>query len=128
MYAQTGMQKIENQRVKAGFGVAVVQTQPEFPGGDENLSAFLIENIKYPHESKVKGISGRVYVGFLIDKNGKLSHERVLSGVNDELDSEAIRVVRTMPDWKPGTQGGQNVDIQYILAIDFVLPPRYTEE
>lgn len=128
MYAQSGSQKKENQHVKAGFGVSVVQTQPEFPGGEDSLNNFLMENINYPHEAKLKGISGRVYVGFLIDKTGKIRNERVLNGINDELDTEAIRVVRLMPDWKPATRVGQSVDLQYILAIDFVLPPKFTEE
>ena len=128
MYAQSGVQKKENQRVKAGFGVSIVQTQPEFPNGEDSLNNFLLEQINYPHEAKLKGISGRVYVGFLIDKTGKLSNERVLNGVVEELDAEAIRVVRLMPDWKPATRSGQNVDSQYILAIDFVLPPKFTEE
>ena len=128
LYAQTGNQNKENQRVKAGFGVTVVQTQPEFPGGEDSLNNYLVENIKYPREAKLDGKQGRVYVGFLIDKKGKISFERVLSGISDELDTEAMRVVRSMPDWKPGTRGGENVDVQYILAIDFVLPPKHTEE
>ena len=128
IHAQSGIQKKENQRVKAGFGVTVVQTQPEFPGGEDSLNSFLVENIKYPRDAKLSGIQGRVYVGFLIDHSGKISFERILSGINDELDTEAMRVVRAMPDWKAGTRGGQNVDVQYILALDFVLPPKHPEE
>ena len=127
MYAQSGTKKTGNHPVKAGFGVTVVQTQPEFPGGEEGLNSFIVDQIKYPREAKVNGIEGKVYVGFLVDKTGKISNERILSGINDELDAEAIRVIRTMPDWKPGTRGGENVDVQYILALDFILPPKRTE-
>src|SRR5436190_23877152 len=112
IYAQQEVQKKETHHPKAGFGVSIVQTQPEFPGGDDTLNAFLVNNIQYPREAKMKGISGRVYVGFLIDRAGKMSNERVLSGINDELDAEAMRVVRLMPDWKPGTRSGETVDVQ----------------
>jgi TonB family protein len=128
IYAQSGSTKSSNQHVKAGFGVTIAQSEPQYPGGEEALNNFLSENLKYPRESKLNGTQGRVYVGFLVDKTGKISHERVLNGVNDELDAEAIRVVRNMPDWKPGLRAGEAIDVQYILAIDFVLPPKITEE
>ena len=127
LFGQSEPNKTGNQRVKAGFGVTVVQTQPEFPGGDLSLNGFLVDQLKYPREAKLNGIEGKVYVGFLVNKTGKISNERVLAGINDDLDAEAIRVIRSMPDWMPGTRGGQNVDVQYILAIDFILPPKHTE-
>lgn len=117
-------QKKERQKVKAGFGVSVVQVQPEFPGGSDSLSIFLNKNMKYPLQAKLSGIHGRVYVGFLVDKTGKIKNEKVLSGVNDDLNNEALRLVQSMPDWKPGTSGGTAVDVQYILPIDFVVPPK----
>jgi len=128
IYAQSDSPKASNQHVKAGFGVTISQSEPQFPGGEESLNNYLTENLKYPRGPKLDGIQGRVYVGFLVDKTGKISRERVLNGVNDELDAEAIRVVRSMPDWKPGTRAGETIDVQYILAIDFVLPPKITEE
>ncbi len=116
--------KKDNQKVKAGFGVSVVQTQPEFPGGSDSLYNFLINNLKYPRHAKLSGIYGRVYIGFLVDKTGKLLNQRLLSGVTDELNDEAMRVVKAMPDWKPGTRAGENIDVQYIMPIDFILPPK----
>src|SRR5256885_14167106 len=87
--------KAQNQKVKAGFGVTVVQTQPEFPGGSDSLYNFLMNNLKYPRHAKLSGIYGRVYVGFLIDKTGKLKNHRILNGVTEELNDEAMRVVKT---------------------------------
>jgi len=117
-------QKKEHQRVKAGFGVTVVQSQPEFPGGQDSLDSFLRNNMTYPVQAKLNGIHGRVYVGYLIDKTGKIKNARILSGVNDDLNNEALRVVQLFPDWKPGTKGGDAVDVQYILPLDFVIPPK----
>jgi TonB family protein len=124
-FAQT---KKESPGVKAGFGVTVVQTSPEFPGGPDSLFSFLSHNLKYPRNSKLSGASGHVYVGFLIDKTGKLKNHKILSGVTDELNEEAMRVVKAMPDWTPGTRAGEAVDVQYILPIYFVLPKKSEPE
>ncbi len=124
-FAQTPpVPKKEHQRVKAGFGVTVVQTQPEFIGGTDSLENFLRKKLTYPPQAKLNGIQGRVYVGFLVDKTGKIKNAKVLSGVNEELNTEALRVVQLFPDWKPGTRGGYAVDVQYILPLDFIVPPK----
>jgi TonB family protein len=115
---QDTLSKIE----KKGFGIPVKQIQPEYPGGDDSLQIFLRSQIVYPYNAKINHKQGRVYVGFLIDKNGKISNAKVLSGVSTDLDEEALRVVKLMPDWKPGTAGGSPVDVQYILPIDFIAP------
>ncbi len=115
--------KSAGSRPKKGFGVSVTQVQPEFPGGQDSLEAFLKNNLVYPEASRVNHIQGRVYVGFLVDRKGKIGKARILSGANEELDNEALRVVALMPDWKPGTAGGSAVDVQYILPIDFITPP-----
>lgn len=111
--------------VKAGFGVTVVQTQPQFPGGEDSLMSFLQKNLRYPEEARLAWIQGRVFVGFEVDHTGKIKDARVLSGVNAQLDEEALRAVHLMPDWVPGNIGGTNVDVQYILPIEFVLPKRH---
>lgn len=110
--------------VKAGFGVSVVQSQPMFPGGEDSLISFLKNNLRYPQEAKLAWIQGRVFIGFLIDHTGKIKDTRVLSGVNSQLDEEALRVVRLMPEWIPGKIGDTNVDTQYILPIEFIMPKR----
>lgn len=114
----------KKEKVKAGFGVTMVQVQPEFPGGPDSLQAFLNRNLSYPEKAKTDRIGGRVYVSFKIDMKGKIIDPKVISGITDELDAEALRVVKQMPDWKPGTAGGSPVIVQYILPIDFIIPSR----
>jgi TonB family protein len=126
--AYSQAKKGSSSGVKAGFGVTVVQSQPEFPGGADSLYEYLSHNLKYPRDAKLQGIHGSVYVGFLVDKTGVLKNHKVLSGVTDELNEEAMRVIKAMPDWKPGTRAGENVDVQYILRIDFILPPKQEPE
>lgn len=112
----------ESEKVKSGFGVSVVQVQPEFPGGPDSLQSFLKTNLTYPAQAKLNHLQGRVYIGFMVDRSGKIKDVKILSGVNEELDNEALRVMGMMPDWKPGSAGGATVDVQYILPIDFMLP------
>ena len=110
-------------KVQKGFGVSVTQVQPEFPGGLDSLQAFLNDNLIYPEKAKKEHIQGKVYVGFMVDRKGKIVNPKVLSTASEELDKEALRVVGLMPDWQPGTAGGTAVDVQYILPIDFIAPP-----
>lgn len=112
------------ERIKAGFGVTVVQKQPQFPGGEDSLVAFLKSNLRYPEEARLAWIQGRVFIGFMVDHNGKIRDVKVLSSVNPQLDDEAIRVVHLMPDWVPGSIGDTRVDVQYILPIEFRMPER----
>lgn len=114
--------------IKAGFGVTVTQVQPEFPGGPDSLESFLKTNLVYPESARLSHTQGRVYVGFLVDRNGKIAKSRILSSASDDLDKEALRVVNIMPNWKPGTAGGTPVDVQYILPIDFITPPANYKE
>ena len=112
------------QRVKAGFGLTVVQEQAEFPGGSDSLQSFLKNNLVYPEKAKTEKVSGKVYVSFNVSETGKIIDSKVISGISPELDNEALRVVNLMPAWKPGTASGHPVKVQYILPIDFVLPKR----
>lgn len=116
------------KKVSKGFGVSVVQIQPEFPGGEDSLQSFLKNNLNYPDSARINHIQGRVYVGFKVDRTGKIVNPKILSSASRLLEDEAIRVVNMMPDWKPGTAGGSPVDIQYILPIDFLTPPKRTSD
>lgn len=109
---------------KAGFGVTVVQEQPKFPGGDDSLFSFLKNNLRYPQEAKLAWVQGKVYVGFLVDREGKIKDIRLLNSVSKQLDDEALRVIHMMPDWIPGRTGSTPVDVHFILPIDFVLPEK----
>ena len=97
------------------------ETMPEYPGGMAALSSFLSENIVYPDEAKEKEIGGRVMVQYVIEKDGSVTEVKVMKGVNPLLDAEAIRVVKAMPKWKPGTVNGKSVRVKYVLPIVFKL-------
>ncbi len=99
----------------------VVEENPQFPGGEAALYKFLGETIKYPEEAKELGIQGRVFVNFVIETNGSVSHVKVLRGIGGGCDEEAIRVVKSMPKWTPGKQRGIPVRVSYNLPIKFTL-------
>ena len=98
-----------------------VEEMPEFPGGMHELMKFLSKNIVYPDISIKNDVQGRVVVQFVITKEGYIKDPNVLSGVDPHLDAEALRVVRTMPRWKPGKLGGEPANVKYTLPIMFRL-------
>ncbi|MGC9330639.1 MAG: energy transducer TonB [Bacteroidales bacterium] len=100
---------------------AVVEKKPEFPGGDVALLKYLTENTKYPEIAKENGIEGKVYVQFVIDKNGNVTNVTIVRSVDPYLDKEAKRVVSQLPAWKPGHQRGKPVPVTYIVPINFKL-------
>jgi periplasmic protein TonB len=99
----------------------VVESMPEFPGGEPALYAYLAENIKYPQMAKESGIQGRVFVTFVVERDGRVTDVRVLRGIGGGCDEEAIRVVQNMPKWTPGKQRGKSVRVQYNLPVKFTL-------
>jgi protein TonB len=99
----------------------VVESMPEFPGGEAALYKYLGENIKYPQMAKESGIQGRVFVTFVVERDGKVTDVRVLRGIGGGCDEEAIRVVQSMPKWAPGKQRGKSVRVQYNLPVKFTL-------
>ena len=101
----------------------VVENMPEFPnGGMAALMKYLTDNIRYPEAAKKAGIQGRVIVQFVVDKDGSIKNVRTLRGVNSDLDAEAIRVIQSMPKWKPGTQKGEPVKVKYTIPVMFRIP------
>lgn len=99
----------------------VVENQPEFPGGTPAMMKFLKDSVKYPVEAQEKGIEGRVITNFVVEKDGRLSDFNVVRGIDPSLDKEALRVLKAMPNWKPGTQRGQNVRVRFTLPVVFRL-------
>lgn len=99
----------------------VVESMPEFPGGEPALYKYLAENIKYPQMAKESGIQGRVFVTFVVERDGSVTDVRVLRGIGGGCDEEAIRVVKAMPKWSPGKQRGKPVRVQYNLPVKFTL-------
>lgn len=98
-----------------------VEVLPEYPGGTAAMFEFIQKNVKYPESAKEKGIEGRVFVQFVVEKDGSLNEITVLRGVSEDIDAEAIRVVKAMPNWKPGMTEGKTVRVQYVLPFNFKL-------
>lgn len=97
------------------------EKMPEFPGGINELMQYLVKETKYPNKSRIRGIEGRVLVSFIVNKNGTISDIKIVQSVNDELDDEAIRVIKNMPKWEPGMEDGEAVRVAFNLPIKFRL-------
>lgn len=111
----------EDEEVDDAQVFMVVEQMPSFPGGDAALMKFLRDNVKYPHIAQEHGIQGRVYVSFVVGKDGTIRDVAVGRSVDPALDNEAIRVVKAMPKWQPGKQRGKSVNVKYMLPVNFVL-------
>jgi len=98
-----------------------VDEMPQFPGGDEALRKFIGQKVTYPKEAQEKGIQGRVYIKFVISSEGNVSNVEVARSVDPLLDQEAIRVVKSIPQWKPGKINGEDVNVQFTVPINFAL-------
>ena len=99
----------------------IVEEMPSFPGGEQKLMEFVGKNIKYPQIARETGIQGRVFVNFVVEPDGSVSNVSVLRGIGGGCDEEAMRVVKSMPKWKPGKQRGKAVRVQYMLPVNFRL-------
>ena len=98
-----------------------VEQMPEFPGGMPAMIEFLKTNLKYPKDAIKQQVGGRVMVMFVVETDGTLSNVRVAKKVFPSLDSEAVRVVKTMPKWKPGKEKGRPVRVNFTLPVVFSL-------
>ena len=99
----------------------IVEEMPNFPGGDAQLLKWIRNNVQYPMYEKEMDISGKVIVRFVIGTDGSVQDCQILRGVSRGLDSEAIRVIKSMPKWNPGRQGGRPVPVYFNLPINFIL-------
>lgn len=100
----------------------VVETMPEFPGGTEALMNYLASNIKYPEAAKKDSVTGRVFVQFIVEKDGNVSGTKVLRGIGSGCDKEAVRVISGMPNWKPGLDENKKpVRVEYNIPIKYAL-------
>jgi TonB family protein len=99
----------------------VVEKMPIFPGGDSTLMKFISNNIRYPKAAKEKNIQGRVILRFCVTDQGNVSRIGVLKSIDPELDAEAMRVLKQLPKWQPGMQGGKPVNVWYAIPVSFVL-------
>jgi len=99
-----------------------VDIMPEFAGGNKALIQYLSDNIKYPEEAKANNTMGKVLISFVVEKDGSVDNVKVVRGIDPNLDSEALRVVRSLPDFeKPGIKNGKEVAVNYMVPINFML-------
>jgi protein TonB len=99
----------------------VVEEMPTFPGGETELMKFIYANIQYPDIAKENNIQGRVILRFCVTYKGGVDQVQVLKGVDPALDNEAVRVIKMLPAWKPGKQGGKPVNVWYSVPVTFQL-------
>ncbi|MCD8742441.1 TonB family protein [Mucilaginibacter roseus] len=122
--AQSKITEIQIDTVPKGNNevFTAVETHPQFPGGLKAFGTYLQTNIKYPAEDVKNKASGRVFVQFIVEKDGSLSNLNVLRGVSATINAEALRVLKASPKWSPGMQNGKPVRVQYTVPIAFNLP------
>lgn len=113
--------EIEEEEIVEEEVFLSVEENPEFPGGNAKLLEYVQKNLKYPMMARESDIQGKVYVGFVVEKDGSISNVRVLRGIGGGCDEEAVRVVQSLPKFKPGKQRGNPVRVQYTLPIVFKL-------
>ena len=111
----------EEEEADANQIFTVVEQQPQFPGGEAALNAFIKKNLKYPAFAAENGIQGRVTLSFTVEKDGSIANIEVMRSPADELSKEAIRVVSSMPKWTPGKQRGKPVRVKFVLPVTFRL-------
>jgi TonB family protein len=99
----------------------VVEQEPSFPGGEHKFLEYLSHNIKYPAEMKKKKVEGKVFISFIVEKDGSLSNIKVVRGLGYGSGEEAVKALKTSPKWEPGIQNGKKVRVQYTMPINFSL-------
>ncbi|MCD6180280.1 MAG: energy transducer TonB [Bacteroidales bacterium] len=112
---------VEEEEIEEEQIFLVVENMPEFPGGEAAMYKFIGKNIEYPRMAKESGISGRVYVTFVVERDGSVTDVKILRGIGGGCDEEAVRVIKKMPRWSPGKQRGKPVRVQYRMPIKFTL-------
>ncbi len=113
--------KVEEEEESSQQIFMVVEEMPEFPGGQAALMSFIAKSIKYPVVAQENGIQGRVTCSFVVNKDGSIVDAEVVRGIDPSLDKEALRVINTMPKWKPGKQRGKPVRVKFTVPINFRL-------
>lgn len=109
------------QASQAQAPARTAEVMPEFPGGPQALAAYVASNVAYPEAARRSGAEGTVYVHFVVATDGTVTEVKVPRPVNPELEAEAMRVVKAMPNWKPGQQAGAAVPVLMTLPVAFKL-------
>jgi TonB family protein len=99
----------------------ITEQMPDFPGGSNALYEYVAKGIHYPETAKAKKVQGRVYVQFIVERDGTVSRAKIVRGIGSGCDEESLRIIREMPAWKPGKMHGIPVQVQYTLPVKFSL-------
>ncbi len=113
--------EVEEEEVVEQEIFQIVEEMPAFPGGEQKLLEYVAKNTKYPQIARESGIQGRVFIGFVVEPDGSVSNVKVLRGIGGGCDEEAVRVIKSMPKWKPGKQRGKAVRVSYQIPVNFKL-------
>jgi len=116
-------QEVEEEEVEEeAINFMLVEEKPKFNGGDQNeFSKWVAQHLEYPEVAKENGVSGKVTVSFTVEKDGSVTNVKVLRGVDESLDKEAVRVVKSSPKWTPGKQRDRTVKVTYTFPVIFQL-------
>jgi protein TonB len=114
------MEVAEESKEKVYDG-AHLQQKPQYPGGTAQRDSFISRHLQYPAQAKQQGIEGTVVVAFVVDADGDITDIKVKRSVSPQLDKEAQRIIKQMPDWKPGRKNGKAVPVRVVLPIKFEL-------
>lgn len=110
-----------NEKLKGTPVLTVVEQMPAYPGGMAALMEYFKENMRYPASAKERGLQGRVTVQFVVDKDGSIKKPKVIRSIDQELDEEALRLVKSMSKWEPGRQNGEPVAVKFAVPVPFKL-------
>ncbi|NOX47631.1 MAG: energy transducer TonB, partial [Chlorobi bacterium] len=100
---------------------AIVETMPRFPGGETGLRKYLQQNLSYPAKARKAGIEGKIYVSFVVNSAGKATDVKIVKGIGEACDEQALRAINDMPFWKPATQQGRPVSVRFVVPVYFKL-------
>ncbi len=113
--------EVEEEEVQEQEIFQIVEEMPSFPGGEAKLMEYVAKNIKYPQIARETGIQGRVFVGFVVEPDGSISNVKLLRGIGGGCYEGAMRVIKSLPKWKPGKQRGKAVRVSYQIPVFFKL-------
>ena len=113
--------EVEEEEVSEQEIFQIVEEMPAYPGGEQKLLEYVAKNTKYPQIARESGIQGRVFIGFVVETDGSISNVKVLRGIGGGCDEEAVRVIKSLPKWKPGKQRGKAVRVSYQIPVNFKL-------
>lgn len=112
---------VQEEPVEENTVYEVVEEMPEFPGGIDKLLQFINDNMKYPTKAQTEGMQGKVIVQFIIDEDGYIIEPNIVRSVESSLDNEALRLIKMLPQWRPGTLKGKAVKVKYTVPVAFKL-------